>query len=101
MASAEHGVWYSLIYKDQDSESGRVPASFPLQAFSWPSILSVLPWNRIQNLGPWTESLWWQLWRKTVTFKEDVYYLDKGFSLKRGEIEEERKRWDKDHLAFK
>ena len=30
MASAERGVWYSLIYKDQDSESGKVPASFPL-----------------------------------------------------------------------
>lgn len=80
MDSSGHGVWYSLIYKDQDSESGRVPASFPLQAFSWPSIISVLPWNRIQNLGPWTESLWCdsceeklsQLRKMSITLKNSV-----------------------------
>lgn len=36
-----------------------------------------------------------------MAIKEDVYCLDKGFGLTRGEAEEKRKRWDEDNLAFK
>lgn len=80
MASAGHGVWYSLIYKDQDSEKAGFLLPSSADFLSWPSILSVLPWNRIQNLGPWTESLWCdsceeklsQLRKMSITSKNSV-----------------------------
>lgn len=74
----------SLISKDQDSEKGRTPASFPLLPISWHSILSVFPWSKIQNLGPWTESLWcdnweeqlWQLRKTSIALTKDAVWRE-------------------------